>query len=455
MGEAKNRGTYEDRKLKAITNKVDLLTKEMVDMNDPNMYFLKQGYEFLKNALHPDDWNTRRAKIIDYLKSRPTNYAEKNARVRFKEDEITWYIFLCEEFFKFPLISNPSQMARISPLIIRLGSHVNLLKQVENIDKKLKELVKKYRNNPDGVLFELIVAASYLDQGYEVKFIEESAQQKKPDLFICKGDEKYYIECKRLQQRTDYADKERGLFLESWTDIKCFLLENFPNFWFDINIKCELVDNNKLELMSKFSQLNPRNNRISYSDDEIDMVGERQNIEKINKYLSRNYVKYESYVFAKLLGDNLVYGFCERTYDVEFHPYIISLASAPIMGMMVGKINKFIGVTRHFTNSESMSKKSREIKRHVSEAITQLEEYKPSIVHVLYEAMEDAIVENLRWSKIEEKMKELESGLDVNTSVKVHRLQYYESEKLFDICETIKVWGRELQFKPFVIIPNT
>lgn len=455
MGEAKNRGTYEDRKLKSITKKVDLLTNEMIDLDDPNMYFLKQGYEFLKNALHPDDWNARRVKIIDYLKNRPTDYAGKNAKIRFQEDEISWYIFLCEEFFKLPLFSNPSQMARISPLIIRLGSHVNLLKRVENIDKKLRELVKKYKNNPDGVLFELIVAASYLDQGYEVKFIEESAQQKKPDLFICKGDEKYYIECKRLQQRTDYANKERELFLESWADIKCFLLEKFPNYWFDMNIKCELVDNNKLELKSKFLQLNPSNNRISYSDDEIDIIGEKQNIERINKYLSSNYVKYESYVLAKLLGDNLVYGFCERTYDVEFQPYIFSLASAPIMGMMVGEINKFIGVTRHFTNSESMSKKSREIKRHVSEAITQLEEYKPSIVHVLYEAMEDDSVENLRWAKIEEKMKELESGLDVNTSIKVHRLQYYESEKLFDIRETIKVWGKKLQFKPFAILPNT
>lgn len=454
MGQARKKGTFEQRKLEAQNRVLLEIRSKILDMNDPNMINLEKGYKFLKGALHPDDWSARRAKIVEYLNNRPTDYTGVNARVRFQEDEISWYIFLCEEFLNFPLFSNPSQMARISPLIIRLGSRVDLLNKVENINKKLRELVKKYKNNPDGVLFEMIVAASYLEQGYEVKFIEESAHHKSPDLCICKGNAKYYIECKRLQQRTDYANNERRLFLKSWASIKHSLLERFPNYWFDINIKCELVDNKKFELKSKCLKLNSIDGRISYSDDDVDIIGKKQNIEKINTYLSKNYVKYESYVFAKLLGDKFVYGFCDRTYDVEFKPNILSIASAPIMGMMVGKIDKFIGVTRHFSNFESMLKKSREIKKHVSEAISQMEEYKPSIVHVLYEAMEDESVETLRWAKIEEKMKELESVLDANTSIKVHRLQYYESEKFFDIGETIKVWGKKLQFKPFVIIPN-
>ena len=52
------------------------------------MIFLKKGYEFLKNKMHPTDWDKRRCAIIEYLIERPTDYSSKNSKIRFKDDEI-------------------------------------------------------------------------------------------------------------------------------------------------------------------------------------------------------------------------------------------------------------------------------------------------------------------------------------------------------------------------------
>lgn len=452
MGEAKKRGTYEQRKETSQVRKLKKLTEEMIDFSDPNMFYLKIGYEFLKDKLHPNDWIKRRQAIIEYLKDRPVDYSSPNGKIRFTNDETSWYIFLCEEFFRNPLLTNPSQMSRIAPWIISLGKSVDELKKLDGIENKLKDLIKKYKGNPDGTLFELLIAATYLKQGYTVEFLGENSI-KTPDMRVFKSDEEFYVECKKLQRRTDYAEKERNLFLKSWDESKQDLLKKYPNYWFIAEIKAELVGSEVFNLREKFHELVEKNHILSYEDHEISLVGKKMDLHKINEYLTANCVKMESFTFSKLLGDDFVYSNADRTHILVMQPNIMELASAPILGLFVNKLGSFLGLTRIFTNENSQNKKSKEVIKQVREALEQLDSYPKSIVHVLYEALEDPRVELKRWVKIEGKMKELEKELSSDVSIKVHRLTYREAvDQMFDVYETIGSWGKELSFNPFILI---
>lgn len=452
MGEAKRRGTYEQRKETSQINKLKNLTDEMIDFSDPNMFYLKIGYEFLKDKLHPNDWIKRRQAIIEYLKDRPADYSSPNGKIRFTNDETSWYIFLCEEFFRNPLLTNPSQMSRIAPWIISLGKSVDELKKLDGIENKLKDLIKKYKGNPDGTLFELLIAATYLKKGYMIEFLEEKSI-KTPDMRVFKSDEEFFVECKKLQRRTDYAEKERNLFLKSWDESKQELLKKYPNYWFFAKIKTELVGGKVLNLKEKFHNLVEKNHILTYEDHEISLVGKKRDLNQINDYLQANYVKMESFVFSKLLGDDFVYSNADRTHILIMIPDIMELASAPTLGLFVNKLGSFLGVTRVFINENSQNKKSKEVVKQVREGLEQLDSYPNSIVHVLYEALEDSQVETKRWVKIQEKMQELEKELASDVSIKVHRLTYFESvDQMFDVDETIMSWGKKLSFNPFIFI---
>lgn len=455
MGEAKRKGTYEERKSLSKDKKIKSLTKEMIDFSDPNMFFLEKGYTFLKGKVHSNEWERRRNTIIEYLKNRPIDYSSKNSKIRFKEDEIAWYIFLCEEFFRNPLCTNPSQMSRIAPWIISLGRSVDILEELDNIKSKLIDLTKKYKNNPDGTLFELLVAASYLRSGFKVEFLEENGA-KTPDLKIYNHNTEFYVECKKLQRRTDYAEWERDTFLKSWDQVKSKLLGDYPNYWFEIEIKQELSDKNLLDLNLKFNKLKDVNSKTKfYEDEEIVIIGIKRSIFDINKYLDNNYVKMESYTFSKLLGGNSVQSNSDRTHILEILPEYFEAASAPVLGAFVKKINRFSGATRKFSNENSQAKKAKAVGKQVKEALNQLENFQNKVVHVLYEAMESEDIEHLRWQKIEECVGEISTKLTSRDSIKIHRIQYIESvDQMFDILETIKVWGRSLPYENFVIVPN-
>ncbi len=455
MGEAKKRGSYEERKKLAQQTKLEYLTSEMIDFSDSNIIFLKKGYEFLRKNIHPNEWEQRRSAIIEYLKDRPKDYTSKNSRIRFKEDEIAWYIFLCEEFFRHPFCTNPSQMSRIAPWVISLGKSVDILEQLDNIQSKIKDLIRKYKNNPDGTFFELLVAASYLRKGFKVELLEATGG-KTPDLRVYNEDTEFFVECKKLQRRTDYAEKEREIYLIGWDKVKNKLIADFPNYWFEIEIKTELVGNKSFDLSSKFNKLQSMQNEIKfYEDNEIKIKGQKRSVECINQYLENNYVKLESFLFLKLLGGDTVQSNSDRTHISQISPEYFQAASAPILGTTVGKVNKFSGATRKFSNENSQNKKAKAVGKQVKEALDQLETFENKVVHVLYEAMESEDIELLRWKKIEECIDELSGKLTIGDSIKIHRIQYVEHiDQMFDVLESIRVWGRELPCEDFVLIPN-
>ena len=71
---------------------------------------------------------------------------------------------------------------------------------VKGLDRKLDELVRDYRQEPDGVLFEVLVALAYAEAGWEVTLIHEGPG-KSPDMRVRRGAREFFVECKRLARR--------------------------------------------------------------------------------------------------------------------------------------------------------------------------------------------------------------------------------------------------------------
>ncbi|WP_241297820.1 hypothetical protein [Enterobacter asburiae] len=96
------------------------------------------------------------------------SFHEKDARLAFYDDWIAWYLYLAESLADRPTVDEPAQSSRIWHFFAVIGEHSERLKQVKGIESKLNDLLVKTINQPDSILFELIVAICYLKNGWEV-----------------------------------------------------------------------------------------------------------------------------------------------------------------------------------------------------------------------------------------------------------------------------------------------
>ena len=104
--------------------------------------------------------------------------------------------------------------ARAIPQICSLGLSLEALKEVKGVDSKLRELWRAPSGETDSRIFELLVAAAFARMGHNVAFIEETAQEKTPDLRLYDNPVPMVIECKRRQPLNGYEVNEFSVMRE-------------------------------------------------------------------------------------------------------------------------------------------------------------------------------------------------------------------------------------------------
>lgn len=234
MGQARQRGTREQREAEAIKRDGSELAHSLglMDDTDPIRKALKAGLKAFMDRITPDQWQKRRAELLNYLNNRPKGTRlSKATSVRVREDEMGWYLFLCEQAIENPMCTDVSQSQRILPFFASMGFRWRHAHRVAGIERKLDELLKGHRKEPDGLIFEILVALSYAAKGWDVTFIEEGPD-KTPDMYVARDDQKFFVECKRMARTTAYSEKERNEFLRLWDSGKCVLFENGQWVWF-------------------------------------------------------------------------------------------------------------------------------------------------------------------------------------------------------------------------------
>ncbi|EMY5235100.1 hypothetical protein AAYT35_004291, partial [Salmonella enterica subsp. enterica serovar Montevideo] len=151
--------------------------------DDPLVKDIKKTYRWFVDVMGEEKWSERRDNVLRYFRSlterlyssqSDVSFHEKDSRMAFYDDWIAWYLYLAESLADRPTVDEPAQSSRIWPFFATIGEFSEELKRTKGIENKLKNLLIKPENQPDSVLFELVVAACYIKNGWEVEFIPES-----------------------------------------------------------------------------------------------------------------------------------------------------------------------------------------------------------------------------------------------------------------------------------------
>lgn len=150
----------------------------------------KKALAFLIQSMGENEWEKRRAAVVAYFNSIPNllpnkNHTTESARSRkpyapyaMYDDWMAWYMYLVESLVDRPACDEPMQSARIYPFFSTIGRHIEDLKSIGGINDRIETLLNKKRNQPDACLYEIVVALTYIRNGWKVDFIPETPGQK-------------------------------------------------------------------------------------------------------------------------------------------------------------------------------------------------------------------------------------------------------------------------------------
>lgn len=442
MGEAKKRGPREQRVTEAIKRNKNAFVRAIgvVDDNDPVRHMLQAGLKPFMDRMTREQWQIRRARLLDALRVHPANTTKlaEAQSVRVREDEMGWYLFLCEQELEDPMCNDSSQALRILPFFAGLGCRWQHAHRVAGIERKLDALLKDYRKEPDGLLFELLVALSYASEGWDVEFIEER-QSKTADLRVTRGDREFYVECKRMARTTDYSVKERNAFLRLWDAGKSVLFKNGQWLWFNGTFHVEATDLQEGFLRDLWQASLPirEGEHVLLNNEQAIIRARLINQEKVYQHLSKFRVKAHSPAFVQLLGGDWAPDDASVTLLNKISTSSVAGCEAPVLGTYVEQVAFACGFTREFDSEPSIDKKAKDVIKLLSDAVKQLPADKPSIIHVAAETMEGTEVEYRRSEKVRASVPAFNPGKPV-ALIRFHRFQAHQRATMsFELDETI------------------
>lgn len=446
MGEARRRGTRPERIAAAMKKESKKLAKELFELDSDERTYIKAGIKPFLDLMGPDEWRKRRQAILDHLNTQPEDpKLAGRSSVRFSEDEIGWYIFLAEQTLENPLCNDAGQAARNLPFIASLGARWRHHVRIEGLEKKISELLGKHKSDPDGLLFELLVAFSYAEMGWDVELLEERPPRKSPDLLVKKGSRKLFVECKRQSRRSEYTEKEKEQYLKQWDIAKHKLRKNGQWLWLKCEYHQEIFNLDENFLQNVFEKKLPIGKGESkiYEGPEATIYARQIEMGRVKEHISKNYVKFYSPFLNQLLGQDWAPKNASVSLISEAKPIEAIGCEAPILGSYIEDLAWACGMTRKFSAEESIEKKARDVKKLLSKAVTQLPDDDRSVVHIAVEALEGEDVENRRTEKIMQSIPNFIVDKPVE-SVWIHKLQpNFTTDKLWEIDESTAWFTRQ------------
>jgi hypothetical protein len=461
MGQAKQRGTFSERKQAAIARRKKEIVEKMGGRDEHLMVVLRNALDLFLAHLTMEEWNARRGRIIESLKQHPTETSIAKAKpIRVREDEIGWYLFLCEQTIQDPLCVESSQQQRILPFFAGIGERSMYATKVIGLDRKIKEVLTKYKTAPDGTIFEILVALSYASRGWDVELLEEAPPAKTPDMVVRKNSQELFVECKRLDRLTAYSEKERNEALRLWDAAVPVLIANQQWVWlktiYHMNLSTLPTD-----FLAKILQgaLPIENSEtLIHQSPEATIYARLIDKQAVNLHLEKFMVKDPSPMLYNLLGGNWAPENSEVSIVSLDKRGVMAGCEAPVLSTYIEEIAWASGMTRKFDSEESIDKKARDITKLLSDAVKQVPDDKPSVIHIAAETLEGRDVELRRTEKVMSKIKAFVTDKPV-LGVRFHRFQSNaRTSMLFEFDETVdkyQIDGSILRDIPMrVVIPE-
>ena len=379
---------------------------------------------------------SERLKEIDNFFINGTPYSS-----RAPKDPLFFYIAVCTAIARNKGRSYiPIEYARIYPMLFNLNNRWDVTKKIKNFDERFNNLCsQKPSQSVDSILFEILVAIYYAEEGFEVEFIP-ATDKKSPDLKIYKDGHTKYIECKKMQRANAYTYDE----LDSWYALSGDLLKIANKYCYDGYIA--------FRFRQPFSEINLRKIKRYF----------------IRRMQSRNHLKK-----FRIIDD--------KSAKITFFPFssgkLNTIIEQPITKSVPSLINYLTGEFNYrliyktlfggkfsdnsdinlissaiifscqFSYTKALEKKSQHIKRLLTDAAKQISEERPGNIHILVEECHNEYIHRLRCQK---NIDVIHNFIDINRGVEyifVHYIKYITPpDRSFDVEETIQYFRRADKF---------
>lgn len=407
----------------------------------------RRAFEWFLGFLQPAEWKARVAAIDRQLDARlgkrmTLGEAQPQAYVSITDDQMGWYLYLVEAVLNDVRAYEPTEGARVVPLFKTIGANLEFAQRIRGVTDRIHRLLAEERNQPDGPLFELLVALVWCRNGFEVELLPERPPERSVDIRASKDGEHWFVECKRLQANSDYSRGEQEKWSVMWAMFQRVLIKQGLFGLFDIVFHVEL---SSLPDSYLVDQLSGKLRRIKSACTIVDNDVWRVDVSLVDykaarRHLARYLVKYPGEQFNELIGGRRE-------------------ATRKFSGVVVGRYermgprgsNRFLDdmnfATGAFWSCDSpvaIGRKARDIRRHLSDAVAQLPDGEKGAIHVGLETVDGPEVEVERLHRIMRSVLRFDPrGKDLQW-VFCHTMQSYAPpDQGWVIDETVHRFGRK------------
>lgn len=418
----------------------------------------KKALDWFLEHMGAEVWKERKRDLVKYFRKQQeqllpnsTSFGmdmeDENARVAFHRDWIAWYLYLVESVYCRPFVDELPQSSRIYPFFAAIGRHIDIAKNIKGINAKLDELLKGKGNQPDSILFEILVAIMYGRNGWTVEFIPEVSTSKTPDLLVTKGDEQFYVECKRQAKVTEYSEIERKEWRKRWSKLVPVMTSyKIPTF-VDVVFKVE-VSNTPVDLVAQAFVELIRQNCIEsgtyLENDQLKIKANHMDMSMIYDHFNRYQVRWNSPQMIALFAGSYE---SSGSYTHVHSPKAINALGPDddehILNLFCEGVYTAYCAKWECIAETSIDKKAKDVKKLLSKAIKQAPENTPTIVHIAYETLHGPIVEYSRAEKINSSISNFDCKGKEIRAIYCHAIQPSALVDSFECAETTIRFGRQ------------
>ncbi|SIO02263.1 hypothetical protein SAMN05443247_01456 [Bradyrhizobium erythrophlei] len=290
-------------------------------------------------------------------------------------DTAAWYILQAETFATDRAYWTPEGVMRVVPFLTRIGKELPLLLSVEGVEERAARMMLSERRQPDGCIYELLVALAYRRGGWDrVEFVPEMpGRGRTPDLHVFRPRSRWAVECKRLAPSL-YAAREKLRGIEIAQRIHALCLEMSESIVVEVQYKVELADVPDDYLTAHVRSAIARRSSTPWEDG---IAAGR--VRPVDWPLARKVLAKDDVYFGGSRMVELLVGYYIHAAD---HSMAAKWRPAPSRPAYAEAVYQASVVSWRSLSDEAVRQKARHFRRTLANAEDQLPPDRPGVIHV-------------------------------------------------------------------------
>ncbi|MCD9147185.1 hypothetical protein [Pseudophaeobacter flagellatus] len=350
----------------------------------------KRAVEWLKSFVPETEMTERLQRCRQtYLKNRERWEDAQEIEIFDKRDEMAWFIFQAETYAVGREFWVPDESARIVPYIQKIGKDLKHLEKVDGVEKRAKRLMTSERSQPEGGIYELLVAGTYKRHGWStVSFVDETpGLGRTPDLHVAKPGARWAVECKRIM-RSGYAVREEKMGKALASKVHELSEASDQSFVLDVRFHEELVNFPESYLRDRIEKLLPFEDTVEDSDGRADIRLRPVQWDLVRAIMDSDFVYVGSTRMMEIISGEHEHG--------ASHSLNVKCSRAPSKPSYADVIHHASLVNWASHSPKSRRAKADHFKRKIASAEGQLPDDCPGVVHVGMESLGHQMVDQMR-----------------------------------------------------------